>query len=599
MKIKHICGCIGIILFAISVPAYIKKSAAFQSNSSIVILGLHVITTLIFIAFPFVNKRHISINRMLLLSLALISIDFGVAGIIEKQAQPESIDYFDVCYQTLALFSFSSEPAMEKVPLLLNVARYTAVTTTITLLLVIFASQMTHWLRARLYANHAIICGLGEAGSRMTKSFLKQGIPVVAIELEAKNHEVESAKAMGAVVFQGNAYDEVLLRDAGLERSRYVIAVTGDDELNIDITSKIAKLKHKSLLVCYAHVQDAAKKRLYRQHEIFNDITDKFDARIFNLFDMSARQILHCFPPDQDAEDQGRDLCHQAVSVMLAGDGPLARALACQIALTGHYESLKKPRVYFDPAVNNPIHDERSTLEQILDIETIPIEKAGESQLEICRLIICFDNEVEGFEYLTRVLQLGLDRHFPILFCAPHNAGLISLFRGSNFFREFPAITFFDVLENVFQHHVLIDSKNDDLAKRIHAYYLSIYPASPNNRTWEQLTEDIRDSNRLAADHMAIKERATGRLRKKNPSVGDEKLFGILAQMEHNRWYSEKMLAGYVRDARAVPRSKTEQEVRKLHPLLLSWEELDTDNRQANVERIKLLYRAMQTGHSA
>ena len=606
MKRKLILSWIGIILYAAFIPIYIRGSSVIHHDSSFIVFGLHAIITIVFAVFPFVNKRHISINRIILSYLAMMSIDFGVAGIIEKQltlklAQHGSIDYFDVVYQTLSLFSFASDAAKENVPLVLNIARYTAVTTTIALLLTIFASKLTNWLRVKFYANHVIICGLSEAGSRMAKSFLEKGIPVVAIELDSQNNETENIKALGGIVFQGNAYDELILKDAGIERSKYVIAVTGNDELNIDIVSKVSRLRkvNKTSLVCYAHVQESAKKRLYRQHEIFNDITDKFDARIFNLFDMSARQIVHQYPPDSDAENQGVNIRDHSVRIMVAGDGALANALVRQTALTGHYESLQKPLVYLDQAVKNPINAESITLKQIIDIETIAIEKSCDGNLAISRLIICFDNEVEGYKYLTRILQLGVDKSIPVLFCAPHSAGLTALFRGSAFFRDFPRVTFFDVVENVFQHHVLIDDENDDLAKRIHAYYRSIYPSNPNDRTWEQLTEDIRDSNRLAADHMKIKERAADRLRNGTPSCSEGEIFNILAQMEHNRWFAEKVLAGYVKEIHSGPRNAIEQEVRKLHPLLLRWTELDSENQQANVERIKHLYQTLHPNHIA
>jgi hypothetical protein len=99
-------------------------------------------------------------------------------------------------------------------------------------------------------------------------------------------------------------------------------------------------------------------------------------------------------------------------------------------------------------------------------------------------------------------------------------------------------------------------------------------------RPWEQLSHDLRESNRQVADHLSVKLRAIGceRSRQLKDSVvvtefsdGEIK---SLAKMEHRRWCADRYLAGWTYGPRKNHRQKTT-------PMLVSWTELDDVDERA------------------
>ena len=106
--------------------------------------------------------------------------------------------------------------------------------------------------------------------------------------------------------------------------------------------------------------------------------------------------------------------------------------------------------------------------------------------------------------------------------------------------------------------------------------------ASPRDRphavAWAQLAEPIRERNRTAVDHIPLKLATIGR--RATPfslTTGRNLRFteaqvDALAQLEHDRWWSERRMLGW----RAGPR---DDEV-GLHPSLVPWEELPEVERE-------------------
>lgn len=92
----------------------------------------------------------------------------------------------------------------------------------------------------------------------------------------------------------------------------------------------------------------------------------------------------------------------------------------------------------------------------------------------------------------------------------------------------------------------------------------------PAHKPWDILPEGIRESNRLAADHLAIKLRAIGYridIPEKSGAVESFSDTGnTLAMMEHERWCAERWLEGW--------RLGTRDDTGKVHNDLKSWDEL-------------------------
>jgi hypothetical protein len=123
----------------------------------------------------------------------------------------------------------------------------------------------------------------------------------------------------------------------------------------------------------------------------------------------------------------------------------------------------------------------------------------------------------------------------------------------------------------------------DALARAYHEHYLK---SQPGGRSWEQLPEQFRISNRRAADHVDVKLTQLGlsmaradapRLLELSPEEIE-----LLARLEHRRWLIERRLLGWTH-------GDTRDDAQRRNPLLLEWERLSEEARTRNREAIGAL----------
>jgi hypothetical protein len=127
------------------------------------------------------------------------------------------------------------------------------------------------------------------------------------------------------------------------------------------------------------------------------------------------------------------------------------------------------------------------------------------------------------------------------------------------------------------------DNELDVMARALHEDYVSKlgeadkdYPANPSAAPWELLSEQLRESNRQAADHIPVKLRAVGCHTARTGSGDPGELVSKftaqevegLAKMEHRRWMAERFLdlAGWALGPKDIDK--------RLSPFLVEWEEL-------------------------
>ncbi|MGB7962031.1 MAG: RyR domain-containing protein [Propionicimonas sp.] len=104
---------------------------------------------------------------------------------------------------------------------------------------------------------------------------------------------------------------------------------------------------------------------------------------------------------------------------------------------------------------------------------------------------------------------------------------------------------------------VILNAAREVLGQAIHARYLADQqgikpPDDPSMQPWDSLDKGLRESNRQQADHIATKLRAVdyGILpihdRAPQPVAFTDDEVEIMAAMEHDRWMTERRLAGWV-----------------------------------------------------
>jgi tetratricopeptide (TPR) repeat protein len=118
----------------------------------------------------------------------------------------------------------------------------------------------------------------------------------------------------------------------------------------------------------------------------------------------------------------------------------------------------------------------------------------------------------------------------------------------------------------------------------------------PNLQHWEELPEDLKESNRRQVDHIEEKLRAIGRKVHyvgKGPidpiEFSDEQV-EILAEMEHGRWTVERLLAGWRLGEKDIAKKKS--------PSLVAWSDLPDEIKKYDYDAVRdIPYRLGKWGY--
>lgn len=116
------------------------------------------------------------------------------------------------------------------------------------------------WLARMLdrITDHFIVCGYGRIGSIMVDEFERQGVPCVVIERDPER--IKLARAKGALVLEGDASSEELLKQAGIDRAKAFIAAVSTDAENVYAILS-ARLARPSLyIIGRAETEESARK---------------------------------------------------------------------------------------------------------------------------------------------------------------------------------------------------------------------------------------------------------------------------------------------------------------------------------------------------
>jgi voltage-gated potassium channel len=79
--------------------------------------------------------------------------------------------------------------------------------------------------------DHFIVCGYGRVGGEVARDLLRKGRLCVLVETE-----VESLESTDLLYVAGDASNDDILREAGIERAAGLVAATGSDATNVFIT---------------------------------------------------------------------------------------------------------------------------------------------------------------------------------------------------------------------------------------------------------------------------------------------------------------------------------------------------------------------------
>jgi hypothetical protein len=392
-----------------------------------------------------------------------------------------------------------------------------------------------------------------------------------------------------------------LLAATGANRARTLIAMRDHYADNITLTAtSLSPAFGNKLLECKCMLDPLNVKRTFKVEDYFESSALP-RIRVFNDAELLARRLLKTFPPDAAVATS-----EVGVHVLLVGLGAVGQSILLQLARVGHYRSVVKSKV--KPKVTVVDRNVKARLSQALAaypalgdlLEVIPvearIEDLGPNDLKrwmsddppLSIVYVCTKNEIANLRIARLCLRL---LHPPgahktevkvIALDAPGGCILSDFAEHGEFSGKFHL---FSLLANNGgnKEQSLLTDVDDQRAKILHRNYCAENEKEASNLPWEQLPEDLRDSNRFTTDHFDVKLRAIGcgTLADEGieAAVLSEAEHELLAELEHNRWCADKLLAGWRYGSEKVP-------IKMLHPNLVHYALLPEDDKKKDRQQV-------------
>jgi hypothetical protein len=457
--------------------------------------------------------------------------------------------------------------------------------------------------------DHFVICGLGRKGSILAKGFQKCGYRTVIIEQDEDNDYLEQCKEQGTIVIAGNATSPAILRNARVDKARYLFSVTGDDGANAEIAVHALRMfkNHKGkTFTCFVHITDPQLCNLLMEHEMFTEKSETFRLEFFNIYDKGARAVLKNYPAFSKNNDNGTSQPH----VVVVGLGSMGKSLVVHAARDWQSIFKKTGRQLYVTIIDKEAIRKTDLLclqypqlknvcsinPQQIDIRWPEFQESGflfdsKGHCNITIIYICLGDSSLGLSAALTLYEKLKGQRIPIVVRVIQDEGFAVLSRELKFENVYP----FALLDETCKPREILSGVNELVAITLHEEYvhqqknLGHTPQTkPAIFPWNELDEQYKESNRRQAYHVGVKLKTVGcgvtlltdwdaELIKFRPVEVE-----TMAKMEHIRWMEEKKTEGWkygpIRD-----------DDKKIHPSLIPWEELTEADKEINRNFIRKL----------
>jgi voltage-gated potassium channel Kch len=500
--------------------------------------------------------------------------------------------------------------------------------------------------------GHIVICGLGEIGFRLALEFQTdpdKPIRVVAVEQNPANPRIDEAEHRGVTVIIGDALDSKILGRARANYAKHVLAVCTHPATNIGIVSALKALiaraprrghNLKVLPECLLLVSDPVLNDLLVANPTALAGTEKLHVKIRSLFSHDPlRMVVRDYPFDFGGIGPNSSA---RVHLAVVGTSDVAEALIVKALHICHFANFSRLRL--------TVLGDKAT--QFLDRVLLRIDPSVapwfDATARDCPYTEpSFPDVLAGLvnpnEYFTSVVCLGSFREKDpavdsqsldiaiktskalgaldnasraseqqVLVCLQRTEGLAEMLAAISKTPQIANLHAFDLLESVSLSQRLLHEDQDAVAKFIHESFRTGH-GSPS---WASDAEVMRNSNRHAADHIAVKLRAFGLkavdVRGANalgngivdcsvpedspwcPTLNEvDKRVALdkLARMEHNRWSAERWLQCW---KYGEPASQKEKIEKKINSALVPFDELSDSMKKRDAEQILAIPKALE-----
>lgn len=538
--------------------------------------------------------------RIFFVVVGLAALVCGYLGLDQLLRGQESAP-LNLLYYDLQLFVLGSAPLDDHpgpYPPLLEFARFGAPAVTIYAFAeagrLVFATELRR-LRTRWAHHHVIVCGDGMVAGTLARRLRSAGRRVVTVSADRVENRPDARHVTGA------ARDPDVLRAAGVGRATALYACTEDSAANTAIALAAARHGRRGRrrpIEVYAQVADPELCLALQARHLGRSEHPGARIDFFNVDNLAARKLFNR-EPLQPVDGHpprvvviGASAFGFAVLIELARRWRVRRpvdrsvlrvalideaATTAEAQLTARYPFLRR-------VCRIAPYD--GSLTDVLSGRSFPLPPD--------RVFICYDDEQRALKTAFVAEQVWAGGPGSMVVRLDRLAGLREAF-GSG-----PGEGMFDALTGALRLYGVVQAACDpdlighDLARTIHESYLMARgrhgdgPATnPNLVPWEELPEATRQANRAQVDGFVSRLHDVGCVLSPRLGPGDEYALtepdiDHLARQEHERWMAQRKSEGWRYGARR-------DDVRKLHPVLVAWNELSEEMRERNRDIIREL----------
>jgi hypothetical protein len=553
-------------------------------------------------------RQSLAIGLVILLFLML-----GMWG--QYEISPENLTerFWHSLYEIFVLFGLEGEWTLTTadLPIQIQLTRFFApLVTLFTLLLIVFREAriaMSNRL-VQYRKGNLVVGGLGWRAFQFIQT-CERSHKVVAVERDEDSQFVERAREQGVTVIIGDVLDPKIFKQTNLRYATDLVAFTGNDGINVELTLKAREYVRKSHppnthLRIHLHANDSNLADRLESYPKFFAEYELAEISFFSVYDLSARIVFRNYPPDLYADVFGQEQVHIALYTF----DRMATHILLEAARMCHFRnSLRTRFTIFDiDAVEKEkqLNDEHPHIGEICDFRFLSLRVNGSHDIDdlpthllrsVTYHVICNDSDEDSLK-VALILRDGLLKregcNSPIMVRMQQSSGLAQLLESNTGDPEIPDGLYpFGMLDQVLDLDNIINDRLDRLAKIINGIYMTDpsdigdnIPLDNVQRDWNDLKEFKRKQNRMQADHIEVKLRAIRcSTDAKSPSgfaFADDEV-ELLSSMEQERWVSTQRYAGWTYGPKKV-------EDAKVNPKLVPWEKKPMQERESESRLIKI-----------
>jgi RyR domain/TrkA-N domain len=536
---------------------------------------------------------------LVVLAIALAALILGGIGLHQYLYQPSAQKiyghgFWDIVFYDLQLPVLSSAPAQGPgpYPVTLGVARilapagtFLAAVGTLGLLL----GEQWRRLRAATATRHAIVAGDGPVALELAGRLHAERRQVVLVS--SSDATLTQARRGGLLEVRGDPADPGTLRAAGVARARELYACAALGTVNAAIALRArdeVRAARRRPLAAYAMVRDVELGVALRARRIGVAGDSRLRLDFFDVEDIAARKLFDAYPLTPGGHS----------SVVIVGFGQLGRAILREIAR--RYQPVPGA-LPIDVAIR---HATAATVREVIAAfpaiaSSCSVSYGTEPELAATgeyTVFVCVDGDDDALREGLAMAHSLASRRGHVVVCMRESspfAGVLAA-RSGLVDDVMGRLSVFGVIEEACVPANIRDDFTEQLARSIHSAYVAMETAkgetpetNPSMVRWEQLSEDLRQSNIAQAADIGVKMDAIGAI--VVPESAGAPAFSFtdqeierLARMEHERWLKEKIADGW-------KYGEVRDDERKIHPDLKDWAGLSDAERGKDRNAVRTL----------